>query len=232
MSQNRFVFIGLTAAIIVVALFGWFIGIQPVLASTAASNAQRASLVLENQQHAADLAALKKQYEGIDDMRASLAELQGEVPADSDLSTFLGELTQLAAAAAAGIASVTPGDAQLYTAPAAAVPAATDATDATDSTTATTAATTAAADGTVVPIAVNDAAAAAAQEAGFIAIPVQIGLTAGYPQLMQFVAGLQSGQRLFLVTSIALGTGASDASTVGGIVFVLPNSAVAATAGK
>ena len=226
MKQNRLVFIGLTAAIVVVALFGWFIGIQPILVSTAASTVQRASLVLENQQHAADLAALKKQYEGIDDLRASLAALRAEVPADSDLSTFLGELTQLAAAAGAGISSVTPGDAQLYQAPAAAVPVAAD-SNSTDTT-----ADTAAATANLVPLAVNDAAAAAAQEAGFVAIPVQIGLTAGYSQLMQFVAGLQSGQRLFLVTSIALGTGASDASTVGGIVFVLPDAAVAAGAGQ
>ena len=63
--------------------------------------------------------------------------------------------------------------------------------------------------------------------ANFIAIPVQLAIKGPYSNVLDFVRGLQTGPRLFLVTTITTKPPADKAAagsvdaTVGGLVYVL-----------
>lgn len=93
----------IATALISVALLvaGYFLGVAPRLAEAAKAELERFSVEQQNDVYAADLAALKKQFEGIDDIRDELAELQLSLPADNGSEQFLREVD--AAALASGV---------------------------------------------------------------------------------------------------------------------------------
>ena len=225
-ASNRLWVIGavlLTAAIVAM---GWFLGVSPKLGEAAAADQQRSTVVDQNVAHERETAKIKKQYEQLPELKTQLAVLRAAVPAGDDLSTFLGELHQLEQQNQVSLTSFSAGDGQPYVPPAA--PAATDAKAGTDATTeaaksaAETATSTPAVPGSTSPLVTAD---------NFVAIPVTVMVTGSHEQAMNFIQGLQSGNRLFLVTDLTMtqqeDSEAYEAKITGFVYVVLDSSAPA-----
>lgn len=236
MNVNRLWTLGSAVTIIAVVLLGWVVGILPQLNHMGAADQSRARVQSENLMHEAELAALKEQYATLGELKTKLAGLQDALPATAEISDFLNQLNGFAADTGVQVAGLTVGDARGY-APAvttAAPPSpAAPSPGATPTPTPTSTPASAPAPAAVAPapvIAPVDAAdAARVNGANFIAIPIQISLTGDYQKTMDFISQLQSGTRLFLVTTLNVtnqpdptkGAVGSNASTVGGFVYVL-----------
>jgi Tfp pilus assembly protein PilO len=185
--------------IVILALVAgtWFIGISPQLAAAAAANDSRATVEGQNARHQIELASLEKQFEEIDELRDELTQLRKTVPADGAMPDMLSELHQLAAANGVAISSVTVADPSTY-API-------------ENTTADP----------------ELAAALASVSSGaFLVIPIDVGVSGLYQNVMAFLSSLQNGERYFLVHDINLSTGlmATDVAaevSLSGQAFVL-----------
>src|SRR5690606_26924168 len=120
---NRYFVLGAVLASGGILAAGWFLGVQPKLAETAAANAAREAAVDQNALHEAQLKQLEQDYARIDELRATVAELREAVPAHHDYSGFVAELNTIATQTGATLPKVTVGDSTWYTpAPAVAAP--------------------------------------------------------------------------------------------------------------
>jgi Tfp pilus assembly protein PilO len=229
MDRNRLWMIGSVVVAIAVIAAGWFLGIQPQLATAAIADQDRAKAQIQNTANEALLVSLKKDYRGIDALKTTLASLRESVPASTEISTFVTELDSLAGAHQVTVSLITVADATAYAPP---VPAASTPTPSPGAT-ATPSATP-----TPTPLASAAPSAGTVQvtnpkitAANFIAIPVNLSITGQYANVLDFVKGLQTGPRLFLVTSLSVTTveGGVD-SSIGGLVYVLLQDGTNATA--
>ena len=92
----------LAAAIL---LLGWFLAIQPLLASASVANDQRIQVESENVGHAAKLEELKVQYADIESLRADLADQQIALPPSEAPDALIDEISALATRAGVRLAS-------------------------------------------------------------------------------------------------------------------------------
>lgn len=190
---------GFGAVLVIVALVAgtWFIGISPQLAAASAANDSRETVKMQNARHQITLAELEKQFGELDDLRDDLEELRKAVPATGALPDMLRELHALAAAHGVAVSSVTVADPSTY------APIENTAEDP------------------------ELAAALATVSTGaFLVIPIDVGVTGLYQNVMAFISGLQHGERLFLVHDINLSSGLMSTDSevevsVSGQVFVL-----------
>lgn len=97
MMNNRVWIFGTIIASIAVIALGVVVGILPKLTETGANTVNLANVVAQNQAYEADLAALKVQFENIDDVRKKLAELQKSLPAGGAYPDIIAEIAELAA---------------------------------------------------------------------------------------------------------------------------------------
>ena len=228
MEANRIWTIGSILLIVVIVAAGWLLGIQPQLAAADAANQSRAQVHSSTVANQAVLEQLKKDYQGIAQLKQQLAALRQAVPAQADASAFVTELNALAGAHQVTVKSIVVSDAKPYVPPAA--PASSAAPSASPAPTPSP---------TLAPRPPAGTAPGASNpqitSANFIVIPVQVTVSGPYGNVLDFVAGLQTGQRLFLVTAISSGvttpgpTGpgtavpGTTASTVSGFMYVLLN---------
>jgi Tfp pilus assembly protein PilO len=211
---------------VVIVVFGWFVGIQPQLNAANAASQSLASVTAQNAASQSLLVTLKTDFEGIDKLKGTNAELRKSVPSSAQLSTFVTELDTLSSQTGVAVTAITVSDAEAYTPPAiVAAPAAAAAPTPTPSPSASAA---------PVPVAPVAPAAPAVvtnpkiTPANFIAIPIDLKISGPFANVLNFVKGLQTGDRLFLVTDLttvpSTGKGAQptavDAS-VKGLVYVL-----------
>jgi Tfp pilus assembly protein PilO len=213
MNSDRLWIIGAVAAMIVIAVGGWFVGISPTIAQAAAADQQVASITQSNAASQQKLALLKQQYANIGPLQKSLDSLRQSIPESADASEFLQELDNLSAAEGVSISTVSIGSATIYEAPttgAAASSAAT--TGATSTSTPTPTPTPTAAP--VVPT---------ATPAGqFVQIPVEITVTGSFDAVRNFVGALQLGTRLYYATAVDISKGSSSATgALTGSIFTL-----------
>jgi Tfp pilus assembly protein PilO len=117
MDRNRLISLGIIGAIVAVAAFGWLLGVSPVLEQTSAAQAQQLSIDTNNQSSEARLLLLKKQFQGLDALKAKLASLRASVPENSDIPTFLAEINALTASAGVSLTSLTIADAATFVDP-------------------------------------------------------------------------------------------------------------------
>jgi len=230
MTRNRLNMLLAVVAMVVVALAGFFLGVQPHLAQAASDRTDQVSVDATNRTTASELARLKDRAKSLPAMKAKLAELTTSVPSSANMSSFYGAVDGVAARAGVKVSAITTSDAVAYTAPVAASTAAgtedssASATDeATDEATPEpTAASTGAA---TVPV--TDPAISAAN---FSAIPVSVSVDGSFDQALSFVGGMQDGARLFLVTTVSSSisqdstdpaAAAATTWTFGGYVYVL-----------
>ena len=218
--STRLWVIGAGILTVAIVAMGWFLGVSPKLGEAATADQQRAEVAAQNVGHERETAKIKKQYEQLPELKAQLAVLRAAIPAGDDLSTFLGELHQLEQQNQVSLTSFAAGDGRPYTPPVS--PAATDAKAAAEATagTAATASETASAKDTAAPGATSPLVTAD----NFVAIPVTVIVTGSHQQAMNFIQGLQSGSRLFLVTDLSM-TQEKDSANyeakITGFVYVL-----------
>lgn len=230
MTRNRLNMLLAVVAMVVVALAGFFLGVQPHLAQAASDRTDQVSVDATNRTTAAELARLKDRAKSLPAMKAELAELTTSVPSSANMSSFYGAVDGVAARAGVKVSAITTSDALAYTAPVAASTAAgteDSSASATDEATdeATPEPTAASTGDATVPV--TDPAISAAN---FSAIPVSVSVDGSFDQALSFVGGMQDGARLFLVTTVSSSisqdstdpaAAAATTWTFGGYVYVL-----------
>ena len=211
----------------VVVVVGWFLGIQPQLNAANAASESRTSEAARNATSERLLVTLKKDFEGIGELKDSNATLRRSVPSSAQLSTFVTELDALSAQNGVAITKITVSDATSYTPPVIVVAAAVTgaAASPTPSPTASAAPVVAAPVAPQAPPLVTNPKITAAN---FIAIPIDLKISGPYANVLNFVKGLQAGERLFLVTNLSTAPPTAKtavASTVDadikGLIYVL-----------
>lgn len=242
MNRNKLSLIIAGLAAVALVLGGWFVGVQPQLASAAASAQQQSDIDARNDTVRAELARLEHQYDELGTLRSGLTTLQSSIPDSTDTTPFIKELNQLADANAVSISSLTFGDAQAYVPPATAeapAPGASATATPSPSASASSEPEAAASSAVAAPKTVTDPLITSSN---FIVIPVSVSVDGSDAQALAFTSGVQKGSRLFLVNSIGTGsaggetadTGAPAATTSGsktwtlaGFIFVLDTTATA-----
>lgn len=241
MSRTRLSLLLAVLSMVVVAVGGFFLAVQPQLAQTAAAHEQTTTVEQTNDTSRAELVRLREQAAQLPSMRRELAALETSIPSKASLSSFIDELNGVAEASGMQVSSFTASDATAYAPPAAAAAAA--ATDSGSSTSGATAApsaaatpapTTAAATSPTAPQVVTDPAITAQN---LSVVPVTVAVDGTFDQALAFVKGVQAGGRLFLITTISStqktgtdgGVGTTATWTFGGSVYVLDRTAGASS---
>lgn len=236
MTRNRLNMLLAVVAMVVVALAGFFLGVQPHLAQAASDRTDQVSVDATNRTTAAELARLKDRAKSLPAMKAELAELTTSVPSSANMSSFYGAVDGVAARAGVKVSAITTSDALAYTAPVAASTAVgtedSSASAPGEATPEPTAASTGAATAPVTDPAIS--------AANFSAIPVSVSVDGSFDQALSFVGGMQDGARLFLVTTVSSSisqdstdpaAAAATTWTFGGYVYVLTADSDTATNG-
>ncbi|PYY56274.1 hypothetical protein DEJ17_11235 [Curtobacterium sp. MCSS17_011] len=226
MTRNRLNMLLAVVAMVVVALAGFFLGVQPHLAQAASDRTDQVSVDATNRTTAAELARLKDRAKSLPAMRAELAELTASVPSSANMSSFYGAVDSVAAQAGVKVSAITTSDALAYTAPVAASTAAGTEDPSASTTDEATPEPTAASTGAATAPVTDPAISAA----NFSAIPVSVSVDGSFDQALSFVGGMQDGARLFLVTTVSSSisqdstdpaASAATTWTFGGYVYVL-----------
>lgn len=228
MDRNKLWLIGSVLVTSVILVLGWVLGIQPQLDSMTAANASRTAVQATNAQHVALLAQLKHDFKNLDKLSATAETLGESVPTGSAMPALVDELDAHAEQAGLTLLGMTVTEARAYVpvVPVAAAPAA--ASDAAAPAAAAPAADAGlAATGTVPADGVTTATATATEitASNFAAFPLDVKVKGSYAQVLDFVARLQTGSRLFLV--VGLDTLDVDAepglvnATISGLVYSL-----------
>lgn len=235
MSRNRLMLLLASVAAVVLAAGGFFLGVQPQLDRASAARAERTSVEASNAKTRAELERLREQAKSLPKMRSELAALRASVPPTASAAGLISQVNATADSAGVKVASITVGDAQAYTPPAAAASGAAEQNSATDgpsgSSTPTPSASPSTPAATAPPVTTNSSITAS----NFSVIPVSVSVTGEFAQALGFVKGVQSNPRLFLIDSIssslaenASSDAASDASaptwTFSGSVYVLADT--------
>ncbi|PZF62236.1 hypothetical protein DEI92_01685 [Curtobacterium sp. MCBD17_034] len=234
---------GVAALVIIVG--GWFLGVQPQLATASANDLQRESIDETNASNRAELTRLEEQYQKLGTMKTTFADLQESVPAKADTTGFTREINTAATTSGVGISSVQ------FDTPVAYAPSAAAGAGATTTGT-STGSPTASASATPSPSATATAAPAAAPaatpapggpttdssitSADFTVVPVTVAVTGSYQQALAFTKALQNGSRLFLVDTVSqsLSDSSSGGSggqnwSLGGEIYVLKASSASSS---
>jgi Tfp pilus assembly protein PilO len=218
-STNRLWMIGAVTATIILLVAGWFLGAQPFIAAAAAADSERAGIEAQNTAQQGEIARLTEENEDISTIQAQYKDLLASIPSSSGSAAFIQGLNGLAASSGVQVTGITVSDSQAYTVPASAavVAAPTDgSTPAPESTSPPVAA---------VPIGSVAATSPLITPENFVGIKVGVDLKGGYPQVLSFVKGLQSGQRLVLVTGFTSTTNVDEAGVVtahiDGMIYVI-----------
>lgn len=107
MSILRLWILGSAFVAVLVLLFGWFVGVQPRLAEADAANAERANVATINDGYEAVLIELRELSENLPALQQELDALRVEIPQEPELSTYLGQLNQLAESSGVSLNEVT-----------------------------------------------------------------------------------------------------------------------------
>ncbi|QZQ55292.1 hypothetical protein KZI27_18935 [Curtobacterium sp. TC1] len=234
MSRNRLSLLLAVLAMAVVAVGGFFLAVQPQLAQTASAHTQTAAVERTNDTSRSELARLRQQAADLPAMKRELSTRATSVPDTARLSAFIDQLNTIAAASGMQVSSFTASDATAYSPAVAAEPTAAGQAGATPSASPSSTAE-AVPSAPEAPSLVTDAAVTGQN---FSVIPVTVAVDGSFDQALQFVKGVQGGDRLFLITTISSteksgedGTASSSSSwTFGGSIYVLDRSADGAAA--
>ncbi|MDJ0376034.1 hypothetical protein [Cryobacterium sp. PH31-L1] len=219
MDHNKLWLIGSALVTSVIVVLGAVLGIQPQLESMTAADASRTVVQATNAEHVALLARLKHDFKNLDALTTEADALAESVPSGSAMPALVDQLNAQAVATGLTLTGMTVTEAVPYM-PVVPVAAAPDA-----------AAVPGAAPAPAVPVAVPAVAPAAPAPStaitstNFAAFPMQVTVTGSYAEVLDFVAGLQSGSRLFLIDG--LGTVAAPGlpglvnATISGLVYSL-----------
>lgn len=187
----------LGSIIVIVALLAgtWFLAISPRLAEASQANEQRSNVQTQNVAHEAELAALEEKAEHLDEFNDELATLRLAIPSGAGLPLLIDQLNLLAAETQVTIKQLTASDPSVYTP----LPASTESTELEGETDAQADPELASARASIPP-------------ESFLVIPIGLSISGTYSDAMNFVDGLQHGDRLILVHNLDLTTGPASGS--------------------
>lgn len=177
---------------------GWFIGAAPLLAAKGAAEAQLAAAQQTNQQHVATLQALKAASEDLPALMKRAKELEAAIPSNLESSPLITAINALAEETGVTITAIRIEDGVSYQVPAA--------------------------DGSQEG-APNPLTDARITGDNFVLVPLSLEVVGALPNVMAFIHGIQTGERLVLVTKLDTavdGEGATTyTSTISGTTYVL-----------
>jgi len=200
---------------------GWFLAIGPQLAVASEADSQRGLVEAQNAATAAAIAALAKEQEDLPDLETTLSALQRAIPLDIAAPAFIDDINALAIRSGVVVSAITVATPLAYVAPAGEAPEA------------TTDEASGEADTAEAPVVEIDPNAPPAVTNGlvtsdnFVLIPVTIEAKGTYAQALDFLNGLQFGERLFLVTGFVSSANKEDAgdptvtATTTGYIYAL-----------
>ena len=228
--------------VVVAALVGagtWFGAVSPTLSHAADLRAQTDQVNQSNTVLQTEVNKLAAEDKKLPQYKQQLAALRLQVPTTAQLSDYILQVEQIAAARTVVITSIAPSAAKSVTVTAGAAPVATPTPSATASSTAGATASSGTSSSTATT------AAASAVPAGMAAIPVAMTVIGSYDNTLAFLNDLQTATpRLFLVSGFtgtsqkeAAASGGKPATHVGdqqlvisGDLYVLPDPTAAAPA--
>lgn len=222
MQKHRIISLASILAMLLIPVVGYFLVAQPQFAAAAAADQQRVDLEAQNAATSVVVETLRRDSANTDELNDELDALRTAIPATVDSEAYIDGLTAVAASAGVVISGLTVQDPSAYVTavdPAAAAAPATDASAEGEEATEPVAAPPAVADPAIVtnPLITSET---------FVTVPVTVEVKGvDINRVMGFVKGLQSGDRLFLVTSISTtrDTASNDlVASVGGYIYVLP----------
>ncbi|MFT4029921.1 MAG: hypothetical protein QM675_08590 [Protaetiibacter sp.] len=196
---------GLITFVVVVGVVaaGWFLGVSPQLAAKANSESQRQAAVSQNQSIEMTIAKLKAEQENTDSYEARDAELVAAIPSDLESAAFITALNDLATATGVTIQQFSLDDVVPYAEPEA----------------------EAASDGAPSPV--TDSRITADN---FLLVPVTLAVSGSWDQVLAFTHGVQTGNRLMLVTKVdTSGDETTYTTTLSGTIYVLVRPEMPAT---
>lgn len=223
MNNRRWWLTGAVLVMVVTLLLGWVVGVSPLLSAAKAADEDRVGVEAQNALYGQQLALLKAQFDGIDELTEQLDELRIQLPAGADLPGYVAQLINDAQTHSVAISSLAVSDAVPY-APVV-VQGAVPASEETPATPAPDAEAQVAAPAAGVPL--SDPLVTADN---FVAIPVSISVDGDYANVLDFLESLRMGTRLTTVTSFTT-VSASEATTAGSSsdATPAPTAAVEAT---
>ncbi|TFD35501.1 hypothetical protein E3T34_02865 [Cryobacterium sp. TMT1-62] len=228
MDKNRLWVLGAILVMGITVVIGWSLGISPKLNEVSATKAERASVEEQNAGFELQLSVLKEQFESIGDLKEDLAQLRRAVPQGADIPVLVGQLDEIAALNGVTLTAITVSDAQPYAPVVAPVPV-----DAAPIEGAASAGTEPAPTVEAAPVAPATPAAAAPvvndliTAANFVAVPITLAVDGGYDEVLNFIEGVQKGERLVMVTTFTTSTPAESGNvtaTISAFVYVLLNA--------
>lgn len=229
--------IGTVLLVVLLLAGGFLLVVNPVLTEASETHVEAIAAEDANTALSAKIVTLKKQYAEIDTYKAELAGLRTQIPSTADTANLLRGLQSAATATGITLVSLTPGTASEVTA-ATTTESTLSGAGVTDSQSAES--DSASADGSTSGTSTTTTAATT----GLVAISLAVDLVGTYANALEFLTAIQSTTgRSYFVTSIdvssqpdAEASGGRPATSVGdaemqlnGYIFVLPESAVAAS---
>lgn len=222
-SRNRIWLLVVVVVGLGVVALGYLLGIAPKFEEIKAADAARAEAESTNALYERQLAKLKKDFEGIDEVQELLDELEVQLPAETEYDTYLAlvdGLAVLSGVRSTGFAWSTP----LIVS-----------TDSAADIAELAAGVSTPGDSAEAPVTPEDPTGIA-PDGSLVALPWAITVRGSYESLRVFMFNLQRTDRLFAVLGYTLalppddGSGAEFVLTVTGATYVLMNSKAVAEA--
>lgn len=222
MQQHRIAVLASVLVMLIIPALGWFLVAQPQLAAAAAADQARAEAAAQVAASQAVVDQLKRDSAQLPQLESDLDELRASIPAGVDPSGYIDGLSALAKVSKVQITQLGVDDPTAYVpaeAPAAAKPPASDSSGSSESPSPAATPSPEPVPGLVTNALVTPS--------NFVAIPVSLEFTGTSSSVLRFVHGLQSGDRLFLVTQLSTEP-AADASSgqllgkVSGFIYAIP----------
>ncbi|TXK19155.1 type 4a pilus biogenesis protein PilO [Homoserinibacter sp. GY 40078] len=188
----------LISGVVIIGLLagGWFLGVSPLLDAQNDAEQQRIAAASQNQTLQMAIMTLAKEEENLPSYEKRAAELERAIPQDVESAEFLEQVNSLATKADVTVAEFTLGELTPYAPPAGE-----------------------AADPDLAPTPATDARIS---PDNFILVPVTISVEGGWNEVLSFIHGVQSTDRLVLVTKITTSvTDTAYSATLSGAMYVL-----------
>jgi hypothetical protein len=220
MQQHRIISLASILVMLLIPVIGWFLVAQPQLAAASTADQQRVGMEAQIAATSAIVAKLKEDSANLPELNDDLDELRTSIPAGVDPSGYIDGLDALARLNHVSITSLTVADPMAYTPATPPVDPNAVVEDA-----------PAEGDGTtpVEPVAPPDPAIFTSpliDSTNFVAIPVTIEISGEWAAALAFIDGLQSTDRLFLVTGLDTAHAESGSTTVtakiSGFIWAIP----------
>jgi Tfp pilus assembly protein PilO len=190
--NNRVWIVGTAVVSLAILVLGYLLGVAPKIAEAGAADAQTAQVGAANRVKVVELANLKKQFDLIEEIKASLAELQVSIPTTPEYSTWTRDLNRYADESKTNLYGATTstliGASTEISAPS------------TGGAGGAVAATPAPAASGAPSAGPSDAAPTTGET--FNAVPITITVRGSYAQVTDFIRILQAGNRLVLIVSM------------------------------